>query len=103
MCKPNGWRLRCGPGAGTSVRIEKINTQAMSGTRLPVADRSQGLFVREIENAYWRVRSISRPQHEGSTSSIEPGLLIAAVEAEDPRDVVVSRHRLLCRRFPGRG
>ncbi len=83
--------------------VKKIKTQGDEVLDVPLAKiGSQGLFVKEIENALF-AGDIDLAVHslKDMPSQITPGLTLAAItEREDPRDALVSRDNLPLARLP---
>lgn len=82
---------------GQRIRIETIRTAGDVSARAPLWEiGGGGLFVKELERALLDGRiDIAVHSMKDLPSDTEPGLVVAAVpEREDPRDVLVSRHRV---------
>ena len=79
------------------LRIDRITTKGDVANKAPLWQiGGGGLFVKEIERALLDRRvDLAVHSMKDLPSAMEPGLVVAAVpEREDPRDVLVSRHRL---------
>ncbi len=85
------------------LRIEKIQTEGDVKTGAPLWQiGGTGLFVKEIEKALLEKRvDLAVHSMKDLPSTMAAGLTIAAApEREDPRDVIVSRHRLPLSKLP---